>query len=163
MEINLSFFNIAKLSSPLVLYLSLMIFLRVVLDKITFLKHPYFRQAFDTGKAILHTLIVIISLIVALGFFGVDVRGIFEGLGLVSFAIGLMFKDVVSSIVAGLSILLYKPFTLGDEITIEGIKGKVIKMDMRYTVLDAGGEIHLIPNASLGNIRITIAKNPLTS
>jgi small conductance mechanosensitive channel len=96
--------------------------------------------------------------VTALGVLGIDVQGIVAGLGLMSFAIGLILKDAVSSSISGLSILFYKPFKIGDEIRIDDLKGRVLKMDVRYTTLDAGKELYLIPNSHVIESKIIITK-----
>jgi hypothetical protein len=57
----------------------------------------------------------------------------FSRIGLLSLAIGLIFKDLGSSIITSISFIFYKPFAVGDKIRIEGIEGEVVKIDMRYT------------------------------
>lgn len=150
--------GLAKFSSPFFIYLSLMIILRIGIEKAPFLKNPSIKPITDIGKTVLHILIIGITLLATLGTFGIDVGGIFEGVGLVSFAIGLMFKDVVSSFITGMSIIINKPFSIGDELIIDGVRGHVIKMDMRYVTLDNEKERHIIPNSLLGTFKITIVK-----
>jgi len=89
-----------------------------------------------------------------LGTLGVDITGLIAGLGLTGFALGFALKDIVSSLMAGLLILLNRPFVSGDEISVTGITGKVAAIDLRYTELvDTDRNRHLIPNANvLGNV-----------
>jgi small conductance mechanosensitive channel len=158
MEHFYSFFNLAKISTPLIVYLTLIILLRVALSRIQGLKHGYLKQALTIIKVILHTLIIVITVVTTLGVLGIDVQGIVAGLGLMSFAIGLILKDAVSSSISGLSILLYKPFKIGDEIRIDDLKGRVLKMDVRYTTLESGKELYLIPNSHVIDSKIIITK-----
>ncbi|MBX3453796.1 mechanosensitive ion channel domain-containing protein [Ferrovibrio sp.] len=94
------------------------------------------------------------GIVTALGTLGVDVTGLIAGLGLTGFALGFALKDIVSSLMAGLLILLNRPFVGGDKITVTGITGTVSKIDLRYTeVVDENNNRHLIPNANvLGNV-----------
>ncbi len=92
--------------------------------------------------------------VTALGTLGADVTGLIAGLGLTGFALGFALKDIVSSLMAGLLILLNRPFVSGDRVIVTGIEGRVAKIDLRYTeVVDDTGKRHLIPNANvLGNV-----------
>lgn len=98
-----------------------------------------------------------------MGTFGIDVQGVFQGIGLLSLAIGLIFKDLGSSIITSISFIFYKPFAVGDKIRIDGIEGEVVKIDMRYTILDSEEELHMIPNSSLSNTKITLIKKDFKS
>jgi len=92
--------------------------------------------------------------ITALGTLGADVTGLIAGLGLTGFALGFALKDILSSLMAGMLILLNRPFVSGDRIIVTGIEGRVAKIDLRYTeVVDDAGKRNLIPNANvLGNV-----------
>jgi small-conductance mechanosensitive channel len=156
---NISHF--AEIFSPIFLYLFL--FIRIILEKIDFLKAPPFEKVFYFIKNILHILIFIASLIFSLGIFGIDVQGIITGLGLFSFALGFALKDVISNFLSGLSMLFYGPFKVGDNITIDGYRGTVIKMDIRYTVLekktdDLKTELCYIPNSYLIGTKIILER-----
>jgi small conductance mechanosensitive channel len=150
--------NIIEIFSPFAIYLALLILIRIVLEKLTFLKNPPFENTFIFTKNILHIFILIITLIIAIGMLGIDVQGIITGLGLVSFALGFALKDVISNFLSGFSVLLYGPFKVGDFITIDDIHGKVSKIDLRYTILETEEEECYIPNNYLTGTKISIKK-----
>ena len=92
--------------------------------------------------------------ITAIGTMGVDVKALVAGLGLTGFALGFALKDIISNTLAGVLILLYKPFHRGDHIEMAvasgAIDGVVESIDMRYTTLrSADGSRGLVPNANL--------------
>jgi small-conductance mechanosensitive channel len=157
---------IAELCSPVVVYLFLLIFIRIFLEKISFLKHSPFEHIFYFIKNILHIFIFIASSIFALGIFGVDVQGIITSLGLFSFALGFALKDVISNFLSGLFMFLYGPFKIGDTIIIDEYDGTVVQMDIRYTVLerktsDLETESCYIPNSYLTSAKIIVKNDPL--
>jgi small-conductance mechanosensitive channel len=80
---------------------------------------------------------------------GVNVSALVAGLGLTGFALGFALKDVLSNLIAGILILLYRPFRLNDYITVGGLQGIVTEIDLRYTRLEKEGEAYLIPNSVL--------------
>jgi small conductance mechanosensitive channel len=79
----------------------------------------------------------------------VNVSALIAGLGLTGFALGFALKDAVSNLLAGLLILIYKPFRMGDHISVTGLEGEVVNIDLRYTTLQAGQKTFLIPNSNL--------------
>ena len=89
------------------------------------------------------------GLVTVLGTLGVDVTAMVAGLGLTGFALGFALKDTISNLLAGVLILLYRPFTIGDQIGIAGYQGKVISIDLRYTVIQSEAERIFIPNSRL--------------
>ena len=59
---------------------------------------------------------------------------------------GLAFKDLLSSAAAGVYLLLAEPYSIGDEVEIDGSRGIVQEMDVFVTLVESDGEEHLIPN-----------------
>ena len=68
------------------------------------------------------------------------------GLGLTGFALGFAFRDVLSNLLAGFLILLYRPFRRSDLIDVTGLEEAVAQIDLRHTILDASDNKILIPN-----------------
>lgn len=96
---------------------------------------------------------------------GVDVRGIFAGLGLTGFALGFALKDLLANIIAGVFILLYRPFKLDQHIKVSidmnkivG-EGKVTNIDLRYTTLENETSTMLVPNSMLFTNCISLVKD----
>ena len=90
-----------------------------------------------------------LGLITMLGTLGVDVTAMVAGLGLTGFALGFALKDTISNLLSGVLILLYRPFRIGDIIGIAGFEGKVISIDLRYTVIQSEVNQIFIPNSKL--------------
>lgn len=78
------------------------------------------------------------------------------GLGLVSIAVGLAFKDIFENFFAGILILWRFPFERGDFIECGGITGRVERVLVRMSYIRlTSGELVVVPNAFL-------FKNPVT-
>lgn len=101
--------------------------------------------------------------VTALGTLGVDVTALVAGLGLVGFALGFALKDMISNALAGILILLYKPFRRGDHIAVDPNQGVVVEINLRYTVLSAEDMRILIPNATLFTnvVKVSLKGGPL--
>src|SRR3954463_6985292 len=91
----------------------------------------------------------VLGLVTALGTLGINITGIVAGLGLTGFALGFALQDSIANLLAGVMILIYRPFEPGDYIECAGFAGRVIRVDLRYTELDAEAECVLIPNSKL--------------
>lgn len=98
---------------------------------------------------IVRTVVVLIGLMAALGTMGIDLSAMWASLGITGFAVGIALKELVSNALSGLSILLYQPFKIGDDIKINGESGKVVLIDLRYTTLVFRNDVILVPNSQL--------------
>ena len=99
--------------------------------------------------SIVKNIIIIIGFITALGTIGINVSAIVAGLGLTGFAFGFAFKDMLSNFISGIMIFIYEPFKLGDSIEVDGKKGKVVDINLRYVTLTYEGQNILVPNSLL--------------
>lgn len=93
--------------------------------------------------------LLVFGLITAFGTLGVDVGAMIASLGLVGFALGFALKDLLSNLLSGLLILIYNPFVRGDVIQVAPNEGKVVEINLRYTVLEAENKRIMIPNSTL--------------
>lgn len=94
--------------------------------------------------------LVVLGAVTALGTLGLDVSALVAGLGLTGFALGFALRDVISNTLAGVLVLLYKPFRRGDRISVAGSEGVVSQIDLRYTTLVVDEETRvLVPNSTL--------------
>lgn len=110
-------------------------------------------------RQIVTAVVVILGITVALGTMGVDVSAIVAGLGLTGFALGFALKDVLSNLLSGVLVLTYRPFIRGDWITVSGLEGTVLEINLRYTTLETSENRILIPNSTLFTNPITV-RNP---
>lgn len=106
---------------------------------------------------------MLVGAISAAGSFGIDVRGLLAGLGLTGFALGFALKDLLSNTIAGIFILLYRPFKIGQKIKIQSSsksidQGEVVTIDLRYTKLENDQETILIPNSVIFTNSISLLK-----
>ncbi len=93
--------------------------------------------------------LVLIGLISGLGTMDVNVSALVAGLGLTGLALGLALKDVVSNAIAGVLILVYKPFKRGDTVAVLTFQGRASEVNLRYTTLEADGGRVFVPNMML--------------
>lgn len=93
--------------------------------------------------------VMVFGTVTALGTLGVNVAALVAGLGLTGFALGFAFRDALSNVLAGVLIVMYRPFVRGDAVTVVGFEGTVVGIDLRYTTLQKEEKVFLIPNSTL--------------
>ena len=72
------------------------------------------------------------------------------GLGLLSVAVGLAFRDIFENFFAGILILWRFPFEAGDVIKCENVSGRVEAVEVRNTTIRrTTGELVIVPNLFL--------------
>jgi len=103
-----------------------------------------------TVKFIRLLIIVLAVAIVTSEFF--DVNGFVAGLGIAGLAFAMAAQDTLGSLFAGLSIILDKPFDVGDWILCEGIEGTVEELTFKSTrIRTFSKELVSVPNQILAN------------
>ena len=79
--------------------------------------------------------VLAIALIIAADTAGVHVTAIVAGIGVAGVGIGLAMQGVLSNVVAGLNIILTKPFRVGEYIEIAEVSGQVQTIELFATTL----------------------------
>jgi len=73
-------------------------------------------------------------------------------LGLVGLTLGFALRDVLSNSLSGVMLLVQRPFSIGDTISVAGHKGEVEDVRVRDTVLrTSDGWTAYVPNMTVFN------------
>jgi len=105
------------------------------------------------GIATGNIVIYVIVLLMILDVFGVDIRPILAGAGIIGLAVGFGAQSLVKDFVSGLFILIENQYGVGDKVKIGAFEGTVAKVTMRSTVLrDDEGAFYYIANGSINNV-----------
>ncbi len=93
------------------------------------------------------TIVLAFVFIIALGKFGISIAPFIAALGAVVFGSTLALQGPISNYGAGLTIVLTRPFVVGDTIRIHNVIGIVEEIKLAYTFLsNEDGERITIPN-----------------
>jgi small-conductance mechanosensitive channel len=121
------------------------------------------RQASPGSAAVLGriaggvTILLAFLVAASVAFPSVSAADLFNLLGMGGVAIGFAFRDVLQNLLAGILILLTRPFIIGDQIRAGSYEGTVDDVWVRATVLRTyDNQRVLIPNATLFTDKITI-------
>ena len=94
--------------------------------------------------------------IMTLGFlFGLTTLGfelgpVLAGLGIAGFIVGFALQDSLANFAAGVMILVYRPFDMGDMIEAGGVFGRVDKMSLvSTTILTIDNQTLIVPNSKI--------------
>ena len=104
------------------------------------------------------------AIIAILNQFAVDVLGAVAALGIVGIAVGFAAQETLSNFISGVTLLVERPFRIGDWVEISGRVGRVARITLRTTrVVDRNNVLISIPNASVasGDIVNLTAGGPL--
>lgn len=84
---------------------------------------------------------------------GISIAPILTGAGVVGLAVGFGAQTLVKDVVTGFFIILENQYNVGDYIKAGGIKGEVIGMNLRTTIIRSDNDItHLIPNSQITTV-----------
>ncbi|WP_419161248.1 mechanosensitive ion channel family protein [Candidatus Palauibacter sp.] len=96
-----------------------------------------------------------VVLLLILDNLGVEVAALLAGLGIGGIAVALAAQNVLSDLLASLSIILDKPFVIGDFLVIGEYQGSVERIGLKTTRLRSlGGEQLILGNSDVINTRI---------
>lgn len=93
-----------------------------------------------------YTMVVLV-VIAAIGRLGVNTASFLTIIGAAGLAVGLALKDSLSNFAAGVMLVLFRPFTIGDVVSTAGITAKVEKITIFNTVFcTADNQQIIVPN-----------------
>lgn len=80
-------------------------------------------------------LIFVFTAMAALGQLGVQIAPLLAGIGVAGLGVGLALQGVLSNVIAGLSIIFTKPYRVGEHISLLGVEGDVMTIELFSTTL----------------------------
>jgi small conductance mechanosensitive channel len=105
---------------------------------------------------LLRVSLVTAAVLLGLSVAGISVGALLAGVGLAGLALAFALQNILENFVAGLLILIRRPFRRGDQIVTNEFAGVVMDIDLRVTRLRVfDGEEVLIPNATVFTEPIT--------
>lgn len=107
-------------------------------------------------QGIIYYALLTSVIIAAAGQLGIKTTSFLAVLGAASLAIGLALKDSLSNFASGMMLILFRPFKVGDVVTIAGETGKVEAISVFSTILNTGdNQKKIIPNGAISNATVT--------
>lgn len=110
-------------------------------------------------KNVMYYALLVFVTITALGQLGVQTASFIAVIGAAGLAVGLALQGSLSNFAAGILMILFRPFRVGDFIEAAGTKGTVQEIQIFTTILQhADGRTLIIPNAAVMNSTLAVGK-----
>ena len=94
--------------------------------------------------------VLVLGGLAVLSVFGISVASFAAILAAVGFAVGLALQGTLANFSAGAMLLVFRPFKVGDVVSVAGITGKVVEIDLFTTQFDTPDNRRLIvPNGAI--------------
>lgn len=107
-------------------------------------------------EQIVNVLIIVVGLYISLLFIGIDVSGLVVLVSALGVGIGFGLQNVASNLISGFIILLERPISVGDRVTVGETIGNVVNIGLRSTEIVTPDNIMIIvPNAEFVSNRVT--------
>ncbi len=108
----------------------------------------------DTLRAFFASLaryiVIIFTILAVLDRFGVETASLIAILGAASLAIGLALQGTLSNVAAGVMLLIFRPFKIGEFVDVAGHAGTVKALGLFVTEMATGDNIKIIiPNSQV--------------
>jgi small conductance mechanosensitive channel len=99
---------------------------------------------------IVKIIVMLFTAMIALQTLGVPIAPLIAGVGVAGVGIGLALQGVLSNVMAGLSIIFSKPYKVGEHISLLGVHGDVVVIDIFTTTLVHSDQSRvIIPNRKI--------------
>jgi len=100
--------------------------------------------------------VFVFGLLIALETINVDVGPFLAGIGVIGFVVGFALQGTLANFAAGIMILLYRPYDVGNFVDAGGVKGTVDAMTLvSTTIVTPDNQVHVVPNGSIWGSVIT--------
>ena len=104
-------------------------------------------------RSITKYTIGILSILIILSMWGVNVAPALAGLGILGLVIGLGAQKFINDLIAGFFIIFEHHFDVGDKIEVKGFKGEVIDIGLKTTKLkNWKNEILILSNGEIASL-----------
>lgn len=120
-------------------------------------RHPHLDETLFAflGNIVRYTILGFTVLIV-LNTFGIQTTSLIAAAGAAGLAIGLALQGTLSNVAAGVMIVIFRPFKVGDFVDVSGQMGTVKEINLNYIELATPANVQVIvPNAQVWGNTIT--------
>lgn len=103
-----------------------------------------------------NVLLWFITIMIVAQSLGVNATSLITLLGIVGLAVSLAVRDSLANLAGGITILVTKPFKVGDFIDVENVSGTVLEIGMVHTKLNTVDQCRIVlPNSKIVSARVT--------
>lgn len=104
---------------------------------------------------LLRYAVLAVALVTAASQFDVNVSSLLAGLGVAGLAVSFAAQDTFGNIISGITLVIDKPFVVGDWVEVGGVHAHVTKIRLRTTTLSTfDNQTIVVPNKQIAQERI---------
>lgn len=93
---------------------------------------------------------MVLVVVTVLGVFGIPTASVVAVLGAAGLAVGLAFQGTLSNFAAGIMLLVFRPFQVGDFVEVAGVSGTVRGIRIFSTEVSTGDNVRVtVPNSQV--------------
>jgi small conductance mechanosensitive channel len=101
-------------------------------------------------SSLIYYLALTVVVIAVLNLFGIQTTSLIAVLGAAGLAVGLAMQGTLSNFAAGVMLLLFRPFRIGDYVEIGGTAGSVAEIAIFTTTLNTPDNVQItVPNSAV--------------
>ena len=105
---------------------------------------------------VIYGFLLVVVVLAALSNIGIETTSFVAVLGAAGLAVGLAFKDTFANVGAGVLLIVFRPFKVGDFISAAGESGTVEEINLFSTFVRTGdNKLIIIPNGRIVGANIT--------
>lgn len=117
------------------------------------------------SASVVKWIVFAFAILMAVEKFGITISPLIASISALIFGASFAIQAPLSNYAAGLTVILTRPFVVGNTITIQGVHGQVEEVKLACTILvTADGEKILVPNKEIvGQILVNSMENKLVA
>lgn len=101
-------------------------------------------------SSLAYYVVLVVVIVAALATLGIQMASVLTILGAAGLAVGLALQGTLSNVSAGVMLLIFRPFKVGDVVEVGGTLGKVEAIGLFETKLNTPDNVHIIvPNSTI--------------
>lgn len=101
-------------------------------------------------SSLVYYLVLAFVVIAVLGMFGIEATSMVAVLGAAGLAVGLAMQGTLSNFAAGVMLLVFRPFKVGDFVDAGGVAGSVVEIAIFSSTLHSPDNVRItVPNSSI--------------
>lgn len=146
------------ITSILIIFIGMMItkIAKVALKKVGVKPTPLQKRKKTIAKvtlSIIRYTVGILSILIVLAIWGVNIFPALAGLGIMGLVIGLGAQKFINDLIAGFFIIFEQHFDVGDTVEVKGFKGQVSDIGLKTTrIRNWKGDVMILANGEVTNI-----------
>lgn len=104
-------------------------------------------------RSTVSVIVYAVGLHVIFGILEIDITPLLASVGIVGLAVGMGARPLIEDLIGGLTLLSQEAIAIGDDVEIDGSRGKIEKIGFRTLNIRAkDGSLHIVPNGMVKKV-----------